>query len=742
MSTPVAADRPDAGPSSVAGRRLPHLPALDGLRGVAVIGVLLFHAELGWAKGGFLGVSTFFTLSGFLITNLLVREWSAGERIRLGVFWQRRFRRLMPAALVTLAATTLVTWWLGSGAQLRQLRGDVIAAAANVANWRFLASGTSYADLFADPSPVQHFWSLAIEEQFYLVFPLLVAGLLAVLGRRRLGITLGGLAVASTLLSVLLADRFDRTYYGTDTRAAELLVGAVLAVWWIGREERDPDRLGLANRGLQAVGVAAFLATITAWSVVTETTERLARGGFALHALAVSIVILAATAPGPLRTTLSWRPLRAVGLVSYGLYLYHWPVFLFLDAERTRLGTAPLLALRLAVTVTIAVASYFLLELPIRHGTRLPRPRIALGAAAAGIVTVAGLAVVTTFDPPASTVPFADAEIAPIEADVEVVVPAPTAPPASAAPAPGPVDTEPVTEPTGATETSPPAAADQGPQTQPLPSTAPAATTTAPVPPVLPADTVMILGDSGMVEATPAIVAAFSAAGSTTFVKGAGPGFGITNPIFTWRESWTGLIAEQDPDLVVVMLGSWDVRFQAEQGDDAYLAVIDEAIDILGAGGARIIWASVMPSNERDPWSTERVFVRLPDLYPGTVDYLDLGPVLAGPTGDWPRSYVAVDGSLVLLRKRDVWHLCPEGAARVADAFATRAAELRWAPPPIRPGGTVPGGRTRCSTIHPVRVISPEPGAIGHPSGGTISTSRSIDVTHSSADVRHGAATT
>ena len=158
--------------------RLTHLPALDGLRGVAVIAVLCFHGGFSWAKGGFLGVSMFFTLSGFLITSLLLREWGTDRHIDLRAFWSRRFRRLMPAALATLVGVCVLAWWLGTHAELHSLRLDVWAAVAYVANWRFIFAGRSYADLFSAPSPVQHFWSLAVEEQFYFVYPLIAFGAL------------------------------------------------------------------------------------------------------------------------------------------------------------------------------------------------------------------------------------------------------------------------------------------------------------------------------------------------------------------------------------------------------------------------------------------------------------------------------------------------------------------------------------------------------------------------------------
>src|SRR3954447_22398213 len=166
--------------------RMKHLPALDGLRGVAVVAVLFFHGGFRWAKGGWLGVSVFFTLSGFLITNLLVAEWSSDRSISLKTFWSRRFRRLMPAALACLLLVAFYGQVSASPEQLHHLRGDLLAAVGYVANWRFLFSKLSYADLFSAPSPVQHFWSLAIEEQFYVLYPLVVVAALRLGGRRLL----------------------------------------------------------------------------------------------------------------------------------------------------------------------------------------------------------------------------------------------------------------------------------------------------------------------------------------------------------------------------------------------------------------------------------------------------------------------------------------------------------------------------------------------------------------------------
>jgi len=209
--------------------RLRHEPALDGLRGLAVVAVVLFHAGWSHAVGGFLGVSTFFTLSGYLITSLLLAERERTGRIDLPSFWARRARRLLPAAITTLLGVSLLAATLATPEQLATLRGDVLSALGYVANWRFLLAGRSYGDLFAAPSPVLHFWSLAIEEQLYVAFPIVVL----LTPARRLAAVLGVLIAGSVLSSVVLFDAGganDAVYYGTFTRAAELLVGGLLAV--------------------------------------------------------------------------------------------------------------------------------------------------------------------------------------------------------------------------------------------------------------------------------------------------------------------------------------------------------------------------------------------------------------------------------------------------------------------------------------------------------------------------------
>lgn len=376
-------------------------PGLDGVRAVAVALVLVFHSGLGWVDGGFLGVSVFFTLSGFLITSLLLDEVGFGGHVSLRRFWGRRVRRLGPASLACLLAIALVGPALSDTATRHELGGDVLAALCYVANWRFVIAEQSYAELFAAPSPVLHFWSLAIEEQFYLLFPLLIAGLAALGWRRRgIGVALVALTAASTWVTLLLDDR-DRIYYGTDTRATELLVGGVLACvagTWL-RRQRPTDR---STRAVSIVGSAA-LGAITAISIVTTQADAwLYSGGLAAFAVLSAALVAAAVVPGPTRWLLSLRPLPAVGRVSYGLYLYHWPVFVWLSEGRIGFGGVRLFVVQLAVTTVVAVASYHLLERPIRERRRLPRAGPALAAFSAGVLVLVAAVVVAVRPAPTS----------------------------------------------------------------------------------------------------------------------------------------------------------------------------------------------------------------------------------------------------------------------------------------------------------------------------------------------------
>jgi len=353
-----------------AGHALGYRPGLDGLRGLAVLAIFAFHAGFTWAPGAFLSVSTFFTLSGFLITFLLLAEHERAGRVDRRAFWVRRAKRLLPASLAVITAVVLAAAAVADADQLARLPGDVGACLAYVANWRFIALGDSYGALFQSESPLQHFWSLAIEEQFYLLYPLVFVGLLALArgSRKVLAIGLGVLAGASLLTSLLLqvgGATTDRLYFGTDVRAAELLVGALLAVWWSSHRHVGVE---VGRRTVRISGSVALLLMLVLWAVARQGDRGWYQGGLLAYSVVTALVVLAAVqTDGPVHRILSWRPLVALGVISYGAYLIHWPVFVWLD-ERTGLAPWPLFVVRVAITIGLAVLLYRVVELPVRRG--------------------------------------------------------------------------------------------------------------------------------------------------------------------------------------------------------------------------------------------------------------------------------------------------------------------------------------------------------------------------------------
>ena len=367
---------------STARGRSTHRPALDGIRALAVIPVLLYHGNVGWATGGFLGVDVFFVLSGYLITSLLVREYDRWGHLDFGRFYIRRARRLLPALVLVVAAVAI--WAATSSAtdKLGQIRGDGIASLLYVANWRFVLVHQSYFDQFGDPSPFRHMWSLAIEEQYYLFFPILLLALLRVLrgNHLRVAAALSALAACSALLMAQLYEPGvdpSRVYFGTDTRIQELFIGSALALL---AGEWHRVKAGVTPI-LSIAGVIAF-GTI-GWSYVTssDTGSYLYRGGFALLCVVVAVLIASVELEpaGAMGRALSWRPLVWIGMISYGLYLWHWPVYIAASPTRTGLDGPVLLLVRLAATVVIASVSFYLVERPIRQGELLRRLRAPFG---------------------------------------------------------------------------------------------------------------------------------------------------------------------------------------------------------------------------------------------------------------------------------------------------------------------------------------------------------------------------
>ncbi len=358
-------------------RRIPYEPSLDGVRGLAVAAVLLYHGGVSWASGGYLGVDAFFVLSGYLITALLLAEWRDSGTIALVGFWARRARRLLPAVGILLIGIAAYSVFVARPDVLAQLRADAISTLFYVMNWRLVASSQSYFDQFF-ASPLRHMWSLAIEEQYYLVWPLITLGVLK--WRRSAKVLLEVCVVLAALSAAVMVVLYDpdvdpsRLYYGTDTRAQSLLLGsAVAAAVASGLTFATlASRRALVNAATVVVLLVGWAWTGLAPFGLPPSSGLLYRGGFTLLAAAVCLVILACTQAGenPVRRALSFEPLRRLGLISYGLYLFHWPIFAWLSSERTGLdpGSLRLLGLRLAVTFVAALASYFLVEKPVREG--------------------------------------------------------------------------------------------------------------------------------------------------------------------------------------------------------------------------------------------------------------------------------------------------------------------------------------------------------------------------------------
>lgn len=349
---------------------------LDGLRGVAVILVIIFHSGLKWLPGGFLGVSLFFTLSGFLITSLLINECENTGRINLRAFWGRRLRRLAPASLVVIAGVVGLASWLSTSIEASRIKGDAISAVLYFSNWRFIYSGHSYGELFASPSPLQHLWSLAIEEQLYVAVPVIIAGLFAVgLRRRGIGIVLLIGVVGSTIATMLISSH-EHIYYGTHTRAAELLLGAALACLFGQRIEQLATK---PARPWSTIYLIPLLGVILLARFSTVDSEWVYSGALTLFGLLSVVCLIAAIQHGPVRRVLSWSVLVRVGEVSYGLYLIHWPVIVWLNSTRLDVNPTVLFGVQVVVTVLLTVLSYWLIEQPIRHRKVLRSAPVALG---------------------------------------------------------------------------------------------------------------------------------------------------------------------------------------------------------------------------------------------------------------------------------------------------------------------------------------------------------------------------
>jgi len=406
-----SAGRGRRGRTSATGRE--RVVALDGLRAFALLIIMGYHFGVGWLQGGFFSLDIFYVLSGYLITGLLLGEWARAARIGLGAFWLRRARRLLPALLVVLVVVTLVVRFAYPAGLYPNLRMADLSALFYFSNWWQIASSGNYFVATGAVSPLTHTWSLAVEEQFYLVWPLVVVAVLHV-GRRfdrgvelLLGVSLLGVIASATEMFVLYhpGANITRLYFGTDTHAQSILVGAVLAcVLTLVQRRRGLEGMAptAASRParvvLTLVGLAGFAGTLALTYTLVGTDAFAYRGGFLLSALSAAAIILGAVcvARGPIARVLSLGPMVWMGTVSYGAYLWHYPVFIELDAARTGAHGIGLLAIRTATTFVLAAASYYLVERPVMEGTFWRSLKAAGPAVVALAVTVAVVVAGTT----------------------------------------------------------------------------------------------------------------------------------------------------------------------------------------------------------------------------------------------------------------------------------------------------------------------------------------------------------
>jgi len=362
------------------------ISALDGIRAVALLIIMGYHFGVGWLQGGFFSLDIFYVLSGYLITGLLVSEYRKRIAIKLSAFWMRRARRLLPALLIVLVAVTLMVRFAEPAGLYPDFRMSALSALFYFSNWWQIAASGSYFLATSPASPLTHTWSLAVEEQFYLIWPLVVLGVMSlsrsfIRGIRNLLILSVVGAVASATEMALLyhpAANTTRLYFGTDTHAQSILVGAAMACCMTmvelrrGREGMAPTaRSATARRLLVALGLAGVAGTFTLSYLETGIEPFDYRGGFMLSALSAAAIIIGAVCvpDGVIARALSLRPLVWLGTISYGAYLWHFPVYAYLDAARTGLSGNSLLAVRFATTLALATVSFYLVERPVMYET-------------------------------------------------------------------------------------------------------------------------------------------------------------------------------------------------------------------------------------------------------------------------------------------------------------------------------------------------------------------------------------
>jgi peptidoglycan/LPS O-acetylase OafA/YrhL len=380
--------------------RFPYLPGIDALRALAVLAVFFYHADVGWMPGGFLGVDVFFVISGYLITSLLLREFRSGGAVHLGRFWLRRALRLLPAVGVLIAVTMIAAAILEPD-RIDAFRDDAVASLFYFANWHFIYGHVSYFEQFQSPSLFTHLWSLSVEEQFYLFWPLVFAAGMKLFGRGRLLLGVLAGALASVVLAWILFDPgadASRVYYGTDTHAVGLLLGVALALVWSPIELRRRRTGPMVGPILDVIGVLALAYLVLSFVHVHDYDLALWHGGYLWLAIVTALLVAVFVHPAArLGNLVGQAPVLWLGLRSYSFYLWHWPVLALtrpgIDVDLPR---GVLIPLQLIFVLLLADLSYRYVELPFRgRGKRPALPenwlRVARPALLAGVVAIVGL---------------------------------------------------------------------------------------------------------------------------------------------------------------------------------------------------------------------------------------------------------------------------------------------------------------------------------------------------------------
>ncbi|SDN38296.1 acyltransferase family protein [Bacillus sp. OK048] len=349
-----------------------YMPGIDGLRAIAVIGVILYHLNIPWFQGGFSGVTVFFVISGYLITDILIDEWNNNNKINYLRFMVRRFRRLAPALLFMIF---IVTVWviLTNHPSFEKLRSDLLPSLLYLTNWWYIFHEVSYFESFGPASPFTHIWSLAIEEQFYLIWPPLVIFGFTLIKRKRLRVLaiLVGAIISACLMAFLYLPGEDpsRVYYGTDTRAFSLLLGAALAsVWPSQRLSKTLPKQ--ASVVLEMVGISGLLLIVMMFTVTSQFDHFHYQGGMLLLSILTSLVVAVLAHPASkIAKWLSSKPLQWVGVRSYGIYLWHYPIIILTTPIVNTDGmNVWRITLQIAATLLFSAFSYRFVEIPIRTG--------------------------------------------------------------------------------------------------------------------------------------------------------------------------------------------------------------------------------------------------------------------------------------------------------------------------------------------------------------------------------------